>query len=367
MPNLSHYIHLSPETRRDLIRLGLQSAVAAGGTYLVMRVTGLPQLSWAVMSALFVVQQSLDNTLQSAGGRLVGTVLGSAVGLASVVLIDVDHVGTVGGGWGILLRLVLCGLVMNAISVARPGLRYGVIAAAIIALEPAADNAVQGAVDRGTAILTGTLLGIAAALAIWPDPAYRRLRRHVRRALTACADLVTEALDDLAEGGGGAKLGPLHQRILLELQQAHAASGASRLHRLPGLSKGADPQRLVRVTERLWHALVLLDRVDSDTRFALERRLSDEAVAALRRVREATVQHLHLLTDSMARWEPPPQPDAVRDAVHAAEKVLRVGPENADRPSAVRIHALEFGLSELHKNLQELVDLLCGTPPEQRP
>lgn len=42
--------------------------------------------SWGVISALFVLQQSSDGTLEAAAERFVGTLTGSLVGLAAVAL-----------------------------------------------------------------------------------------------------------------------------------------------------------------------------------------------------------------------------------------------------------------------------------------
>src|SRR3989344_5206794 len=71
---------------RDSARLAVQSAAAAAATWFVMQRLELPHTSWAVISALFVVQPSLDGTFTAALGRIAGTVVGTVVGLAPVIL-----------------------------------------------------------------------------------------------------------------------------------------------------------------------------------------------------------------------------------------------------------------------------------------
>lgn len=148
-----------PRGSRESLRVALQGAIAGVATYLLCRGLGLPEISWGVISALFVIHQSADATFSAAAGRLVGTLIGTLVGIATVYLM--------GGEDLTVLRLAIAALAMNAIAVVRPEFRFGIVAATILALETDPEI-LGGALMRGAAVIIGTALGTVTALAIWP-------------------------------------------------------------------------------------------------------------------------------------------------------------------------------------------------------
>jgi hypothetical protein len=126
-------------------RVAAQTAVAALATFGLFKVTGLPQASWAVISALFVIQPNVGGTIGTALGRIAGTALGTVCGLARVPgrrAIELGDRSRPSRGHPSL----------GFITGFRPGLRYGLVPAAFILLAPhgeALEKAWHGAAAIG--------------------------------------------------------------------------------------------------------------------------------------------------------------------------------------------------------------------------
>lgn len=341
---------LHPETARDSARLALQSAAAACATWLVMQQAGLAHTSWAVISALFVGQVTLDGTLKAGLGRLAGTLLGSAIGLASVWLL--------GGPEWTIARLAIAALTVNAIANLHPEMRYGVVAASVIALET--DPVVlQGATDRAIAILIGTVLGILAALAVWPQSARERGLRGLRQALRACRDLLDVGIRE-ALGDRDSSMSPVHERVLLNLRQAREAAQAVKV----GRARSPDVGAAVHAAERLWHALILVDRTVEGGR-PLNLDQDGPLGGALQNARTEACSYLTEVIEWLSGGDPPGAPEALRGALESAKaEARRIEAESApDNEEAMNTQALVFAMAEVGRNLEELVRS-CGASPE---
>ncbi|MEW9854705.1 FUSC family protein [Novosphingobium sp. M1R2S20] len=235
------------EKCREPVRFGLQSAAGAVLTYAVVRALGLPELSWAVISAVFVTHQNLDATFRAAMGRIGGTLLGSVVGLAAVLLLP----GADDVGW----RLAAVALAMNGLAVMLPTMQYGVVAAAVIVL-PGGSDAWAGAVDRGVAISVGTLVGTACTFIVWPESATKRASRAIMGALTACADLLDTDADALMRDEK-MSCDDLHRRFLTANGQARELVTEAQCWS----KSGRNIRALIEANSRLWHTLIILDRL----------------------------------------------------------------------------------------------------------
>lgn len=337
------------DTLIDSARLALQSAVAAAAVWLVMQAFDLPHESWAVISALYVSQHSLDGTLGAVRGRMLGTLLGAAVGLASVYLFDGEQMT--------VLRLALSALLINAIASAAPRLRYGVVAAAIIVLEPGQD-AFAGALDRVVAIGIGSLAGAFCALLVWPQSACARALRSTRQALGDCAELVEASIARLAEGD--ADVQPLHDRFLGHIQRARAQLAEARTRKRAVGSL----RRAIHSIERLWHTLIVLDRLTGEdiergegtggrSGGAIDPGLRDCLQAVRRQVRD-------WLREAKPAWgeRALPSPSGeLRSALAAARDQAEAC---GFRAGGVDTGGLAFALRELDKHLDEIAEAGAG-------
>lgn len=333
-------------TVRDAARTSLQSAAAGGATWLVMTRLALPHESWAIISALYVVSQSTDGTWRSAIARVAGTLAGTAIGAASVWLL--------GGEDTTALRVALAALAASAMTSFRPGWRFGIVAATIVALEQG-EVAAGGTLDRVLAILVGTTTGLLAAFLVWPESAVRRARRAIAQALRSCNELLDAGLD-IAMGAHG-ELADIHRRFLRQAAIARAAAGSVR--------RGGQRQALCRqveTLERLWHMLIVIDRLATqDWGLAAER--SEQLSRVLPAVRRQAAQALDDMQDPS---KTAPDLDALD---HSVEEIARLargddgGREDGGDPSA--LGALAFALVETCKHLRELHALRA--PGEDRP
>lgn len=108
-------MQLLPATLGEPLRHACRTAAAALLAYLAMRLQHLPEASWAVMSALYVIRPSVGGTLGSLGSRITATVLGSAVGLALLVALGQ-------GPWQTPLALALSTLAIQMVAAFVPGM-----------------------------------------------------------------------------------------------------------------------------------------------------------------------------------------------------------------------------------------------------
>ena len=326
----------------DAARLAAQSAAAAALTYAAMRMFGLEHLTWAVISALLVGQHSVDGTLVAVRGRLGGTVLGAAVGLAAIALLPGESLA--------LARLVLAAAAVNAVAALEPRLRYGVVVAAIVTLEPGADP-FEGALERALAIGIGAGAGAACAWLVWPQSARRRTLRELRRAIDDCAALLRGSVDRVL--GKPVDIEPLHRRFLTHV-------GAARAQAAPMRRRGEADCLLqaVHAAERLWHALIVLDRISHSEEHAPP---PNGALArALDEVREQSCAALGRLgsADTRATGR---QADATH-AVHAAIEEARAACCRAEDALGREAAVLDFALREIRRNLAELRDAFGSVP-----
>ncbi len=323
---------------RDSARLAVQSAAAAAATWFVMERLGLPHTSWAVISALFVVQPSLDGAFTAALGRIAGTVVGTIVGLATVILF--------GGGDLTALRLALAALGVYAAVQFWPNMSYGLVAASVIALE-ADPQVIGGAAERALAIILGAGTGALATVLVWPDSARARADRSLRQALAACRDLLEESLRE-ALGEARQDRAAARDRFLGQLREARQAAASIRL----GRRKRPSPTEAVEGLERLWHAMVLIER-------ALERRPArgltarstlGRSVDEARRAACAYLSAIEAQGSGDAAWAPAGR---LRAAVDEAQETARQTAERTPGEAAA-VGALVFGLGEVGRSLDAL-------------
>lgn len=317
---------------QDALRLALQSASAAALGFMLVTWLDRPHASWAVISALLVGQASSDGTLAAVRGRLGGTLLGAAVGLGAVLAMPGDGL--------VLTRLLLAAAVVSLVAGLWPSLRYAAVVAAIIALEPGIDP-VEGAWDRTVAIAIGAASGALCAFVVWPQSARRRALKASRRALDDCAALLDASMRCVM--GEQSDVQPLHRRFRLHL-------GAAREQMAPMNPQRGDRdglERAVHAIERLWHALIVLDRITSG-REHWSPSGDSPLHARLQRVRTGASAHLRRLAACLGDSEVA-EDAALQDALAEARDMALA----AGRREHVDASALGFALGEIARNLSE--------------
>lgn len=310
----------------DALRRGVQGGAAAALTLLACRAVGSVETSWAIVSALFVLQANADATMAAAAGRLAGTVLGSLIGLLVVLAFGGDQL--------ILLRVAIAAALMSGVASAWPSVRYGVVAASIIALDPDPD-VFGGALDRCLTILIGSGIGMATAFLVWPATATGRARRAIEDALRACRDLLAAEADRLT-GGREQGFDPIHRRFLRHYRTARTLADNARL--LPRDRRQALGDA-VHALSQLWHSLVFIDRLASEP---ATRQLDTRAAAAVRDARRTIGETLDRLAGAKG--------EAAVDRAPGNRPVADLQKLAAERPG---LELLSFALKEVVRNLDD--------------
>ncbi len=324
---------------RDVLRTSLQSAVAGGLTWLAGSALGSPHVSWAIISALYVVSQSVGASLSSGISRMVGTLLGTVIGIASV--------WTLGGEDYTGLRVAIAALLTSALVTFRPDWRYGIVAATIVAVEPDG-NVLGGALGRVLAILLGTAIGFAATAVIWPQTAGKRVSRSIGQAIMTCSKLVRRGVD--AALGEEVELNTLHQQFLA--QDGAARDAASSVRRK---SRRKDLYDTIGALERLWHALIILDRVAHEEH-TFDLAEDGDLPDALSRLRQSAADRLESLAHSGHASDG--QGERFKDRLDEVDALIARSEGESSGESATGFAGLRFALLELGRNIRELENAL---------
>ncbi|WP_372422777.1 FUSC family protein [Salinarimonas chemoclinalis] len=340
---------------RDLARVGLQTGAAVTLVYVVMRWYGIDHLSWAIISALFSIRLASDSTVSVGVYRVTAALIGTALGLATVVLFS----DVLPGGWSILASVVVASIVANLMTTLWPNLNYIAVAAAIVALNADAD--VMTSLERALAIMIGSVGAALASAIVWPESARSRAVRNISYALDDCRRLVDASLRGLA-GADAEDTRRIDQDFQRHIGTAREIAGDARFE--TGLEGGHSLADGLIAIERLWHATIVLDRAAEERRSSLRRDDPGGVHLPIDRINDEVAAYLgDLVAHLQGRAGEPPRAEAVVRRLCDAEDHLRHAPtetaltDDADRERAVS--ALRFAVDELRKNIVEVADLVA--------
>ena len=148
-------------TARPLLVHSARTAVAAVASLLVAQLFGLREAYWAPITTLVIAQSSLGTTLRDAWRRLLGTMVGAALGAVAASL-STPHALAFG------VSVLLLGLLRPLTRSDLTGYRFGSVTLAIVVLIPRAGPAWQTAWHRFAEVSIG--IGVALLLTMaWPE------------------------------------------------------------------------------------------------------------------------------------------------------------------------------------------------------
>ncbi|ESR23220.1 FUSC family protein [Lutibaculum baratangense] len=343
---------------RDAYRIIVQTAVACTLTWYAMHLLGLDDMSWAMISTLLVVQTSVDETMLATGFRVLATILGTALGLVAVwVPPDTGYV---------LLRLVFAATVVNALAIRWPGLRFGVVPGTILVLSSTGEAPLDDAVPRAAAIILGGLTGFLTAILVWPDRSRDRALRQARQGLATAGELLRCVLDPEVNDGERRVPEGLHGRFLSHMQAARAAASGAKVRRR--LRNGRPILELLRRIERLWHGIIILERVLIEDAFNLPAERLPTLVTASQTVLDTVEDALRCVGDALAQGGPRPEFDEMRarlEEARAQVQALSGSLAGGRTPAAERaLGTLLFGLDEVARHLIEIIEILSPRPAD---
>jgi uncharacterized membrane protein YccC len=195
--------------------------VAVLASYGVTSLLNLPQGYWAVFTTLIVMQGSVGGTVGASIDRLYGTVLGAAVGgFAAWARPQTPE------GMAVAL-VVACGLT-GFIAAVRPKLRIAPVTAAILLLTATGKlGPFAAALDRTIEIGVGGVIGVLAALLIFPARAQATVAARIRATLDLLQQLLAQHVERLdtahLAGAADVDLTPLNTRLRAALAAVEAA------------------------------------------------------------------------------------------------------------------------------------------------
>jgi gas vesicle protein len=322
------------ESQRDIARFAVQSAVASAAAYTAVQFTSTGAAFLAVISAVLVLQANREKTLQSAGSRMAGTLVGTLVGAAALALTNEATIA---------LELAAVMFVMGGIAAWKPAWSYGVVAAAGLAV--GSDLGFwETALNRGVAIFVGAFVGIAAGLLVWPESARTRARRQMGEALSICRDLLVAALQSTVLGEKE-KVGQLHSRFAVAFSEARETASSLKV-------RGGHSEQLyadvVHRIERLWHALLILDRTMESKNGGLLP-VDGDTVDKVKAIQTATCEAL----ECAAQFERIPHED-LEVLKEKCREIWREAAIDTRQDDTLPTVALIFGLSEVSRNMSEI-------------
>lgn len=188
---------LTPVThalQRDDVRTTMQTVSAVLLAYGIMQLLPMDTASWAVFSALFVVQSNIGGTIDLALWRVGGALVGAVIAVALMLTL-----GQSGTRVGALAAGVLA---MSVISVRWPALSYGLVTVAIITAAPDIQF-IESTAEKVMAIAVGSCSAILACLTVFPTSAHYSAKYQLARALRISGKYLMECMSSVAREDAG--------------------------------------------------------------------------------------------------------------------------------------------------------------------
>jgi hypothetical protein len=168
------------------LKHALKTAVAAMVAMLTSRALGITDSSWAVISAVIVMQVNLGSSLSASRSRILGTTIGALVGAAGVWVLGVTP-------WSVGAMLIVTILLCTSLRL-EDGYRLAAATTAIVMLAEGPDVWSVG-FYRFVNVILGILAAVAVSMFLWPSRAKDHLREGLADVVDSCADLYRLLID----------------------------------------------------------------------------------------------------------------------------------------------------------------------------
>ncbi len=343
---------------KDIVRVALQSLIAALLAYAVMRQLGLhSNLSWAIIGALFTIHGSLDATLGAGMRRLLAAAIGAAIGIGIVYLFS---------GFQLMpLRIALVAAITNALAASRPELDYAAAAGAVVALQPTAD--LDGAIGTALAVGIGGGAGVVASVTIWPELGRHRAQSLLASALRHGQKMIDLTLNDLSRELSKEEREERREARRLMITDLEAANATAREVRFRHqLRKGATIHQFTQEMERLWHSLIIVERVIGGGRDQFGPQDYEAVMPHVGEAHAALCELLVSLAEMIEKNKTEGPDQEVWDRFHKAQRealaCLKAREAERDSINERAIQTLLFGLEEIRRVVSEFQVLATEGP-----
>lgn len=332
-------------------RLTVQMTVAALAAYLVAALTGMAETAWAVISAVFVVQGTMDSTLGSAMWRVAGGAIGAAVALICIF--------TIGTGGFLTLASLSAGIVVMGLILARyPSLSFGLVTVVILVVSPGL-GPVENALERTGAIAIGGLVGVFVAAFVFRRRASSYARRETVTVLKQTSTLVQHSIEALFEKDS-LDFREEHNSIARRLNGIRSQLGETKRAPVPRKRHDSLSWNMVAAVESVWRTLPLLAPAGQRLSGEIARHLR----APLRDAAGAIASDMAMMADALADRERPSWPTSANEAVDILARKAAAGLQSPRfEGDGLRASALLLGMDELRQVLNELAGALGAPEP----
>ncbi len=334
------------------LRTTIQTVVAVLLSFFLMQLLPLQTVTWAVFSALFVVQASVGGTVGTALRRVTGAMVGAVLAVVLIVLIGTDHTVT---------TLSLGVLIMSVLSIRWPSLSYGLVTVSIIAVTPGI-GVVEEAAEKLIAVAIGSLSAILASMIAFPISARRKAVTQLADALRLAADYIDTLMTGVIDGDGR-DIDKQESKAIDSLRAASEVWERISLERpdrtyhkrhRPLLSKA-----LLNQTNQLGNCLALTRQLSTMRPLYT---LDEEQVKAMRDFSDSLYDQLTLLSDAMVHHEVNTDiPMAWEHYQRFCEVVDDLSPEVHSQEQREHLMALKWSCHAILTCLNALVDEVRGS------
>jgi uncharacterized membrane protein YccC len=238
---------------RNQLLLTLRMLVSALLTYGLATLFHLPQAFWAVLTSVFVTQNSVGGSLKAAMDRLIGSACGALAGALPAIVVPSHQPLVIG-------IALLAGMTPVALLAAwYPNYRIAPITAVIVLLGAGAAFPVAYATERVLEIMFGSIVAIAVSAIVAPARAYHQ----VREAASETAALLAATMTVLTPFGPPRteELATLAGRVRGTFNRLQVAAEEASRERRSHLSDHPDPEPLFRTLRRLQQDVLALGRL----------------------------------------------------------------------------------------------------------
>ena len=136
-----------------------RTAIAATISILLGRLVGLPEVYWAVLATVVVMQSPVGDTVPLAIQRIVASALGASIGAIESIYFGANL-------FVFPVAILLLGLISFLLRLEKVGYSYSCITLAIIVLIPRAETPWIAAAHRFAEVSLGILAALAV-VAVW--------------------------------------------------------------------------------------------------------------------------------------------------------------------------------------------------------
>ena len=332
------------------LRHALRVVIAVVAAFAVVKLAGLPQGWWAVITALLVVQTSVGGSLKAALDRLWGTIAGALYG--ALVAIVIPHATDIGLGAAIAVAI----LPLAYLAAVNAIFRVAPVTALIVMLPiygHSADPFVS-AFDRVFEIVIGNIVALAVTFVILPTRAHSQLREAAAKVTSLNAELMDNLVAGLMNEAGRQGVPPLHAKIRAALKQAETAAEEAGRERKMRVSDERDPEPVVRTLYRVRHDLVMVGRAAVKP---LPAALLTEFAPLLTMLRQDAGSVLRGISASLTAREAAPSLDAYQASAKTLSQAIEGLAEDKKRlprEETARLFTLRFALEQLGEDMRDL-------------